>query len=411
MANNSKGFLGDVNIEAFKLGDSDVKLYLGDMLVYPLSCEDESFYRIVGSPTYPSTIKGNDTSFDLSFDWEQVHVDTSCTESVIDSGNEEAAISVGINPSTANSRDIRSSYAFNGLSVPYDVEQEKSVYNIVGTYSLIGASSLKILDNPDNFVAVVVDGSPLSPITTAYTFSRGTHKVKYLTSNKIPHNALVNCRQMTSVTLSDGVESIGSYSFSNCIQMSGITIPNTVKTIEPYAFYLDSGLASVVIPDSVESIGTNAFERCGLKNCVIGNGVKIIDNNAFMFCDKLTALTIGNSVETIGMHAFSQAYALTSVNIPDSVKTIGDAAFQWGDVLSTVTIGSGVTSIGSNAFCSATTLTSFTINAVTPPTLGSSALSYTNNCPIYVPAESVNAYKAANGWRTYASRIQAIPFS
>ena len=37
MTNKSKGFLGDVNVEAFKLGDSDVKVYLGDMLVYPLN--------------------------------------------------------------------------------------------------------------------------------------------------------------------------------------------------------------------------------------------------------------------------------------------------------------------------------------------------------------------------------------
>ena len=34
---NSKGFLGDENIGVFKLGDSDVKLYLGDTLVYPLN--------------------------------------------------------------------------------------------------------------------------------------------------------------------------------------------------------------------------------------------------------------------------------------------------------------------------------------------------------------------------------------
>ena len=44
----------------------------------------------------------------------------------------------------------------------------------------------------------------------------------------------------------------------------------------------------------------------------------------------------------------------------------------------------------------------------TPPTLSSNALDYTNNCPIYVPSASVNAYKSANNWSTYASRIQAI---
>ena len=54
---------------------------------------------------------------------------------------------------------------------------------------------------------------------------------------------------------------------------------------------------------------------------------------------------------------------------------------------------------------------SVTVNATTPPTLGESALDYTNNCPIYVPAASVDVYKAASGWSTYASRIQAIPNS
>jgi len=43
-----------------------------------------------------------------------------------------------------------------------------------------------------------------------------------------------------------------------------------------------------------------------------------------------------------------------------------------------------------------------------PPTLGSSTFDDTNNCPIYVPSGSVNAYKSASGWSTYADRIQAI---
>ena len=37
------------------------------------------------------------------------------------------------------------------------------------------------------------------------------------------------------------------------------------------------------------------------------------------------------------------------------------------------------------------------------------ALENTNNCPIYVPANLVNTYKSDNNWKTYASRIQAIP--
>jgi len=54
-------------------------------------------------------------------------------------------------------------------------------------------------------------------------------------------------------------------------------------------------------------------------------------------------------------------------------------------------------------------LTSVTCEALTPPTLGSNAFNYTNNCPIYVPSQSVAAYKTAANWSTYASKIRAIP--
>ena len=62
-----------------------------------------------------------------------------------------------------------------------------------------------------------------------------------------------------------------------------------------------------------------------------------------------------------------------------------------------------------NVFYNCTSLTSVTIEATTPPTLGNNVFYNTNECPIYVPSESVEIYKAANGWSNYASRIQAIP--
>lgn len=68
-----------------------------------------------------------------------------------------------------------------------------------------------------------------------------------------------------------------------------------------------------------------------------------------------------------------------------------------------------LTSIGDDCFNYSSNLTSIICMATTPPTLGDSAFKNTNNCPIYVPTESVNTYKTAENWSTYASRIQAIP--
>ena len=125
----------------------------------------------------------------------------------------------------------------------------------------------------------------------------------------------------------------------------------------------------------------------------------------------LKTVVIPNSVTNIGDGAFQDCTGLTEVAIPNSVTSIGAWAFAWCESLTSVTRPDSVTSIGQNAFGACTGLTSVTVKATTPPSLGVSAFTQTNNCPIYVPAASVDAYKAetySNGWREYASRIRAI---
>lgn len=100
------------------------------------------------------------------------------------------------------------------------------------------------------------------------------------------------------------------------------------------------------------------------------------------------------------------------VLIGDCVTSIANYAFDGFSSLTSFEIPSGVTSIGRFAFRNCSGLTSVTCEATTPPTLlRNNAFENTNDCPIYVPSGSVEAYKTANNWSTYASRIQAIPNS
>ena len=123
----------------------------------------------------------------------------------------------------------------------------------------------------------------------------------------------------------------------------------------------------------------------------------------------ITSLTFDNSsVSEIDVTAFAYLHGLTDLHITENITTIGAGAFRSCSALTAVTIESGITSIGSGAFMECSSLEGVTIWATTPPTLGENAFLMTNDCPIYVPCLSVDAYKAANVWTTYANRIFPI---
>ena len=130
-------------------------------------------------------------------------------------------------------------------------------------------------------------------------------------------------KQLTSVTIPEGITSVGYAAFSGN-QLTSVIIPNSVTNIYVHAFS-ENQLTSVTIPTSVTSIGHSAF-----------------------YGNKLTSVTIPNSVTSIGDYAF-QSNQLTSITIPSSVTSIGDYAFK-SNQLTSVTIPSSVTSIGKWAF-------------------------------------------------------------
>ena len=170
------------------------------------------------------------------------------------------------------------------------------------------------------------------------------------------------------------------------IQGCGTTvIPNTVIALADFAFASVNNLTSINIPGNVESIGNHCFE----------------------ICRNLTTVTLNEGLLSIGQNVFNED-PLTSITIPDSVTYIGDSAFDLCEDLTTVVIGSGITEMGDLVFGNCTNLESVTIYATTPPEIMDtfdSALDF----PIYVPAESVNAYKTAGGqWDSFVDRIFAI---
>ena len=159
----------------------------------------------------------------------------------------------------------------------------------------------------------------------------------------------------------------------------------------------------------MSSIGICTFRDCtSLTSVTIPNSVTNIGRYAFQRCTSLTSVTIPNSVTTIESHAFSGCSGLTSVTIPNSVMDIGSYAFYSCTGLSSITIPNSVTSIESYAFMDCSGLTSITSEATIPPSCGdASFFNVKKSIPVYVPANSVEAYKKAKEWKDFTN-IQAI---
>lgn len=155
--------------------------------------------------------------------------------------------------------------------------------------------------------------STSSPTSTTYYIPSSLKSVT-VTGGNILHGAFDDCSGLTSITIGNGVTSIGDSTFYNCSGLTSITIPDSVTRIGNSAFLGCSGLTSVTIPDSVTSIGDSAFYGCsGLTSVTIPDSATSIGSCAFRDCTGLTSVTIGNSVTSIGNGAFWYCYKLVEV--------------------------------------------------------------------------------------------------
>ena len=126
--------------------------------------------------------------------------------------------------------------------------------------------------------------------------------------------------------------------------------------------------------------------------------------------DSVTKVTFGPNSKVVPMDCCSYFRVLNDLTISEGVEYINTNAFNYCDVLSSATLPSTVKKIGNTVFWTSG-VRSVTLLATTPPeiTYNSFMWSSGNYMTIYVPAESVDAYKAAPVWSEYYTNyIQPI---
>ena len=201
------------------------------------------------------------------------------------------------------------------------------------------------------------------------------------------------------------ITALPTQAFYKSTNVENLILPNTLTTIGEEMFY-HSALKTIVIPESVETIERAAFCGCeNLSSFEIPTRVKTIEEEVFCYCRSLTSIEIPANVKTIGDGAFSMS-ALTSIKIPTNVETIGNDVFSFCKSLKTVDMSActQVETIGQYAFYKDSELRLFKIGTGTPPTCWTDAFKGINPYSVLkVPSGCADAYKAASGWKNFAS--------
>lgn len=193
-------------------------------------------------------------------------------------------------------------------------------------------------------------------------------------------------------TLSQSIPSTAVGAFYNCTNLQSITIPSSVTKILSYTFNKCSSLSSVSFEDAskITEIGDGAF---------IGSAIS--GDIAFVNLEK-----ISNSFQSTNIERVMSLGKVTTINGVTSGYT--QSLFSYCENLTFVHLPKTLTELIGFAIGKCASLTTIVCSAVTPPVLSNAAFNGTALTSIYVPDASLEAYKTATNWNTYADRIKPL---
>ncbi len=237
-------------------------------------------------------------------------------------------------------------------SIPNNAFQE---YNKVISHIIIGDSVKHIGEYAFSHASVknvIIKGAKT---IGDYAFYWGDENLISVTLNEglesIGNNAFQTCKTITDIIIPNSVKTIGKYAFGICFGLKTIKLGSGLTQIGEFAFYNCSNLLGIEIPDSVLTIGNSAFNSCEkLSTVKIGTGLSKISDAMFRYCEALTSITLPNNITVIENNAFSYCTSLTSITLSENLTTLGSLVFNNCTKLTNVVLPKSVTTMDSEAF-------------------------------------------------------------
>lgn len=188
-----------------------------------------------------------------------------------------------------------------------------------------------------------------------YDQTKGGYLPKYaVLDDAIASQGFYYDRTLDNYKVPSGISRIGDFAYARS-SISSLTIPNGVESIGYGAFYHCDNLEEVSIPSSVTEIEAYAFQNTPYLNAflqdtsqgpflIVGDGILLAYNGSY------TEVQIPEGVKTIAPGAFSKHGEMYSLELPSSLVTIEEDAFNGCVNLAKVTGGDNLVSIQDRAF-------------------------------------------------------------
>ena len=194
----------------------------------------------------------------------------------------------------------------------------------------IGANAFDVVTKArlKGVIKTVTAKSVVEIRTNAFTQCELLTSVTFGSLTNIGGWVFKDCLALKSVSLPEGLESIGDSAFRNS-GVTGLTLPSTLKTLGGEVFYnADALTGEFVIPDSVTSIGTGLFRNASYITSVkFPAGLKELPNMTFGGADSLETLILPETVESIGDQCFYKCSKMKTLYIGANVGVIGGYIF------------------------------------------------------------------------------------
>lgn len=166
----------------------------------------------------------------------------------------------------------------------------------------------------------------------------------------IGNGAFSGRASLKEIVLPESLESIGNGAFRVCISLKSIKLGENVKHIGNEAFAGCEALEEIVLPKQIESIGDSAFMSCrSLKSVILPQGFEGADD-IFSGCTNLEQVVLPDGLKRIGNFFFGRCENIKNLVIPESVTEIGYYAFYYCISLESIVIPKGVTLMDEQVF-------------------------------------------------------------